>query len=120
MAIPQCAIAHDGSAATIFSNCGRASSYQKSWSNATPRLKLARTAGEHETGNDTVPRRSPATGVVGSLASRLAAPAASGSRAMQTRKDIQTDVRNLMTQDSIKSAAQGAFIHDAAARRPSR
>jgi hypothetical protein len=77
----------------MFSNCGRASSYQKSWTNATPRLKLARTDGEHDTGNDTVPKCSPGGGT---SAPGPAAPAVSGERAMQTRNAIQTDARVLM------------------------
>jgi hypothetical protein len=56
MAIPQCAMAHPGSAAAILSNCGAASSYQKSCSNATPRLNAALACGEQDTANDTVPR----------------------------------------------------------------
>src|ERR1700721_1763220 len=64
MAIPQCAMAHWGSSFAIRSNCGCASSYQKSCSKATPRLKGARTDGEQETGKDTFPKRS-AAGVAG-------------------------------------------------------
>ena len=96
MAMPQCAIAHDGSAARIFSNCGRASSYQKSCSNATPRLKLARTDGEQDTGNDTVPRCSSVTAAGDSPASALPAGATKGSSAMQTLKETQIEVRMLM------------------------
>src|ERR1700722_18800169 len=92
MAIPQCAMAQEGSAATIFSNCGRASSYQKSWSNATPRLKLVCTDGEQETGNDNVPKCSSWADAAEPVAPCAAALAASGSAAMQTRKAIQTEV----------------------------
>jgi hypothetical protein len=42
------------------SNCTRASSYQKSCSNATPRSKGFCTLAAHETGKSTVPSRSPA------------------------------------------------------------
>src|SRR5271170_1310109 len=58
IATPQCAIAQLGSAFSICSNCRCASSYQKSCSKATPRLKGACTAAEHETEKETVPRRS--------------------------------------------------------------
>src|SRR5580658_1847736 len=57
--MPQCAIAQVGSAFAMRSNCGWASSYQKSWSNATPRLKGARTDAEQDTEKDTSPSRSP-------------------------------------------------------------
>jgi hypothetical protein len=50
---------HPGPLLRMRSNCGRASAYQKSCNRATPRLKLACTAGAEETVNETVPRRSP-------------------------------------------------------------
>src|SRR5258708_5616199 len=58
MAAPQCAMAHLGSVLAISANCRPASSYQKSWSSATPRLNGACTAATQETENDTVPSRS--------------------------------------------------------------
>jgi hypothetical protein len=117
MAIPQCAIAHDGSAATIFSNCGRASSYQKSWSSATPRLKLARTGGEQDTGNDTAPKCSPTADAGESPAACVPAPAGSGSRAMQTQKDIQTEVRIFMARIlSIRRTRGACSTHPGAKR----
>src|SRR6185437_1317963 len=58
MAIPQCAMAQVGSRLRIRSNCGCDSSYQKSCSRATPRLKLAWVEGAQETENEMVPRRS--------------------------------------------------------------
>src|ERR1700693_6177367 len=51
-------MAQKGSAAAMRWNWGLASSYQKSCSSATPRLKLARTEGAQEVGNATVPRLS--------------------------------------------------------------
>src|SRR5579862_101253 len=55
MAIPQWAMAQLGSVLAMRSNCGPASSYQKSWSRATPRLKEAWTSGEQDIAKDTVP-----------------------------------------------------------------
>src|SRR5271168_3276809 len=71
MATPQCAIAQPGSALAISSNCRRASSYQKSCSNATPRLNGACTALAHETEKLTVPSRSGADVLAGCAASIL-------------------------------------------------
>src|SRR6185312_6883761 len=62
MAMPQCAIAHPGSALAICSNCGLASSYQKSCSSATPRLIAACSEGAQEVAKDTVPSRSVGAG----------------------------------------------------------
>src|SRR6185312_16891230 len=77
MAMPQCAIAQEGSAWSTRSNCGLDSSYQKSWSRAMPRLTLPCTEGAQDTGNDTVPSRSTAAAGAGAnLADGLAAPAA--------------------------------------------
>ena len=58
IATPQCAIAQPGSLLASQSNWARASAYQKSRSNATPRLKGACDGVAQETGNDTVPSRS--------------------------------------------------------------
>ena len=63
IALPQCDIAHAGSAFAISPNCRSASGYQKSCSNATPRLKDACTDGAQVTAKDTVPRRSCAASV---------------------------------------------------------
>src|ERR1700733_2701052 len=76
--MPQCAIAQSGSAFAIRSNCGWASSYQKSWSNATPRLKGARTDAEQDTGKDTSPSRSPGGGAAGAPGTTAGVAAAAG------------------------------------------
>src|ERR1700722_3213587 len=75
MAMPQYAIAQAGSRAAIRVNCRCASSYQKSCSSATPRLKGARTAGAQDTAKLTDPSFSS-----GSIA-RLAADAAAAGGA---------------------------------------
>src|SRR6202165_159968 len=72
-------MAQPGSRFTIRSNCGCASSYQKSCSNATPRLKGVRTDGEHETAKDTFPSCSPA---------RMSARAAMGSVKRANRSEV--------------------------------
>src|SRR5579863_3099026 len=90
--MPQCAMAQAGSAFAIRSNCGRASSYQKSWSKATPRLKGARTDAEQDTEKDTSPSFSPAGAAVGAgagVAMPAVAPVAAGlarGRAVSARR----------------------------------
>src|SRR5271155_2584229 len=81
--MPQCAIAQAGSAFAIRSNCGRASSYQKSWSSATPRLKGARTDAEQDTENDTSPSLSPGGAAVGATG---AAAGDARARAVNARR----------------------------------
>src|ERR1700735_2238903 len=58
IAAPQYAMAQLGSLLTSRLNWARASSYQKSCSRATPRLKGACDSAAQETGNETVPSRS--------------------------------------------------------------
>src|ERR1700728_927693 len=72
MAMPQYAIAQAGLRAAIRVNCRCASSYQKSCSRATPRLKGARTAGAQDTPKLTVPSFS--SGSMARLAANGAAP----------------------------------------------
>src|ERR1700722_8977469 len=72
MAMPQYAMAQAGSRAAIRVNCRSASSYQKSCSSATPRLKGARIAGAQDTPKVTVPSFS--SGSIGRLTADGAAP----------------------------------------------
>src|SRR5258707_2140854 len=92
-------MAHSGSSFAILSNCGCASSYQKSCSNATPRLKGARTDGEQDTEKDTLPKRS--TGG--------AACAAIGRAVSATRKGVNIfiglDYRTVKTPSGIGATA---------------
>src|ERR1700728_705513 len=76
--MPQCAIAQSGSASAIRSNCGWASSYQKSWSTATPRVQGAPTDAEQDTGKDTSPSRSPGGGAAGAPGTTAGVAAAAG------------------------------------------
>src|SRR5579863_5061893 len=86
--MPQCAIAQAGSDFAMRSNCGRASSYQKSWSNATPRLKGARTDAEQDTEKDTSPRRSPVgtAGAAAGVAGLAVAAGVAGSAVARGRE----------------------------------